>query len=402
MEEDSLDRNRPATERYTGARLSQLQLHRLKLSCWSLVSVQFSEDVVVSDMLTEEEVKEAKKWDCDEISPPHGVVFIGKKKAKLSRNFYFDPFLLYLAFSRVSPRERHECKNLSWFLLVFAAPLRAWNAAWRPCFAKTFVPKNFPNKPCENKVPTTNRESQNLPWFLLVFAPPRYRVAPETPRGAHALQKFSRRKISRTNLAKTRFQQQTANPGTSHDFCLFLLPRFVLETPRGAHALQKLSCRKISRTNLARTKFQQQTANPRTYHDFCSFLLPRLVLETLRGAHALQKLSCRKISRTNLARTKFQQQTANPRTYHDFCSFLLPRLVLETLRGAHALQEFPRKKFSKNTFERTRFQQKSANAANLPWFLLPRFVLETLRGAKALLKFARPKFSQQTLGKTLQ
>ena len=176
------------------------------------------------------------------MTPPHGVVFIGENKGKLSRNFYFDPFLLYLAFSRASPRERHECKNLIWFLLVFAAPLRAWNAAWRPCFAKTFVPKNFPNKPCENKVPTTDRECKNLTWFLLVFAAP---LRAWNAAWCPCLAKTSVPKFSRTNLARTKFQHQTANPGTFHDFCSFLLPRLVLETLRGAHALQKFPCRKF-------------------------------------------------------------------------------------------------------------------------------------------------------------
>ena len=97
--------------------------------------------------------------------------------------------------------------------MIFFPPLRAWNAAWRLRFAKIFVPKNFPNKPCTSKVPTQQRESRNLPWFLLP------RVALQTLRGAYALQKFSHRKISRTNLAEPKFRQTSANPVTSHDFC---------------------------------------------------------------------------------------------------------------------------------------------------------------------------------------
>ena len=95
--------------------------------------------------------------------------------------------------------------------MIFALPRCAWNVAWRPCFAKIFVPKNFPNKPCRTKVPTKQRESRNLPWSLLP------RVALETLLDAHALQKFSRRKISRTNLAEPKFQRNSANPRTSHD-----------------------------------------------------------------------------------------------------------------------------------------------------------------------------------------
>ena len=40
------------------------------------------------------------------ISPPFGVVLIGQKKTKLSRNFYFSLFSRYLAFSRPTPREQ--------------------------------------------------------------------------------------------------------------------------------------------------------------------------------------------------------------------------------------------------------------------------------------------------------
>ena len=53
-----------------------------------------------------EKKKRTRAKGTKKISPPYGVVFIGKKKAKLSRNFYFSLFSRYLAFSRPTPREQ--------------------------------------------------------------------------------------------------------------------------------------------------------------------------------------------------------------------------------------------------------------------------------------------------------
>ena len=44
------------------------------------------------------------------------------------------------------------------------------NAAWRQCFAKTSVPKIYADRPCNNKVPKTNRECDEL---TIIFGPRR-------------------------------------------------------------------------------------------------------------------------------------------------------------------------------------------------------------------------------------
>ena len=59
---------------------------------------------------------QVEKLTAMRVGNPHGVVFIGKNKAKLSRIF-FCPFFRYLGFSRPTPRKRNESRSdISWRL----------------------------------------------------------------------------------------------------------------------------------------------------------------------------------------------------------------------------------------------------------------------------------------------
>ena len=77
-------------------------------------------------------------------------------------------------------------------------------------------------------------------------------------------------------------------------------------------------CKNFLARNFRRTPLKERSSNERarmqlTCHDFCSFLLPRFVLETLRGASASGEFPCRKIPPTDLAEPKFRQSNARPR-----------------------------------------------------------------------------------------
>ena len=135
----------------------------------------------------------------------------------------------------------------------------------------------------------------------------------ERLRGAHALQKFPRKKFSKNTLERRGSDEGARMYETFYDFCLFLLPRPVRETLRGAHAWQKFPRKKFSKNTLKERGSDEEARIQETFYNFCLFWPPAPRAGNTAWRPCFAKISSRENLETQLRKDKIPKQGSQRR-----------------------------------------------------------------------------------------